>query len=258
MTDQVTHYRELLARHYSWMLGGDVEEVAAQDRLVLEGLGIRTPSGDSMAVDLGCGPGPQTLALADMGFTAVVGIDTSEELLTELAHHARSRPAVRTLNADLLTALPDVAPPGSVDVVVCMRDTLLHLPDHAAVDWLLANAASSLTDEGTLVLTYRDLTMPWEGLDRFLPVRSDADRIFMCVLDFDDPDTVTVNDLVYTRASEGWELNKSSYPKLRIAPDALVQRIEAAGLTLSHHEQQASGMWVTAASPSRANRNAAP
>ncbi len=26
------HYRNLLARHYSWMLGGDVEQLAGRDR----------------------------------------------------------------------------------------------------------------------------------------------------------------------------------------------------------------------------------
>lgn len=249
MTDQATHYRGLLARHYTWMLGGDVEEVAAQDRLALEELGIRAPGpyGNSIAVDLGCGPGPQTLALADMGFATVVGVDTSQELLTELAESARSRPAVRTLNADLLNALPEVAAPGSVDVVVCMRDTLLHLPDHQAVDRLLTSVAVSLADQGTLVLTYRDLTRQLEGVDRFLPVRSDPDRIMLCALDYNGPDTVTVIDLVYTRTSEGWDLHKGSYPKLRIAPDDLVARIEAAGLVPTHHDQLASGMWVTAA-----------
>lgn len=86
------------------MLGGDVEQVAARDRLTLEGLGIAAPgsSGNSVAVDLGYGPGPQTLALADMGFATVVGVDTSQELLAELAQHASSRPTVRTLRADLV------------------------------------------------------------------------------------------------------------------------------------------------------------
>ncbi len=246
--DQAAHYRELLARHYTWMLGGDIEQVAAQDRLVLEELiGTPAPADRAVAVDLGCGPGPQTLALADMGFASVVGVDTSEELLAELSEHAPLRPAVRTLHADLLEALPEVAASQPVDVVVCMRDTLLHLADHDAVDRLLARAAAALVAEGTLVLSYRDLTQALEGLERFLPVRSDPDRIMLCALDYDEPDRVTVNDLVYTRASQGWELRKSSYPKLRLAPDDLVERIEAAGLSVTHHAQQAGGMWQTAA-----------
>ncbi|MCP2237272.1 class I SAM-dependent methyltransferase [Prauserella halophila] len=241
------HYRDLLASHYSWMLGGDIEQVATQDRQLLEKLGLGAPSAASVAVDLGCGPGPQTLALADMGFGTVVGVDTSQELLDELAHLARSRPAVRTRHGDLLDALPEMAARGSVDVVVCMRDTLLHLSDLDAVDLLLTRVASSLATGGKLLLTYRDLTQELAGTDRFLPVRSDDERIMLCALDYDTPETVTVNDLVYTRTAEGWELHKSSYPKLRIAPDTLVQRIEAAGLTVTHHAPESNGMWSTVA-----------
>lgn len=247
--DVAAHYRGLLASHYSWMLGGDVEQVAAQDRRMLEKLGISALSEHGVAVDLGCGPGPQTIALADMGFGTVVGVDTSQELLDELAGHARSRSAVRTLHGDLLEALPEVAAPGSVAVVVCMRDTLLHLPDFDAVDLFLARVASSLAAEGSLVLTYRDLTQELAGTDRFLPVRSDSDRIMLCALDYGSPDSVTVNDLVYTRTAEGWQLHKSSYPKLRIDPDDLAQRIEAAGLSITHHVPDPSGMWSTVACP---------
>ncbi|WP_219632551.1 class I SAM-dependent methyltransferase [Haloechinothrix aidingensis] len=200
-----------------------------------------------MAVDLGCGPGPQTLALADMGFGTVVGGDTSQELLDELVHLAYSRSAVRTHHGDLLDVLPEIAGSGEVDVVVCMRDTLLHLPGMDAVDSFLSQVSASLAAGGTLVLTYRDLTRQLEGTDRFLPVRSDEDRIMLCALDYDSPETVTVNDLVYIRTSDGWHLHKSSYPKLRIAPDALVARIDAAGLTVTHHAPDSNGMWATVA-----------
>lgn len=245
--DAAAHYRELLAAHYSWMLGGDIEQVARRDREALEALGVPASRTDAVAVDLGCGPGPQTIALADLGFGTVVGVDTSQELLDELAEQARDRPAVHTLNRDLLDALPEVASPGTVDVVVCMRDTLLHLPDGAAVDRLLAGVASALAPAGTLVLTYRDLTQELEGTDRFLPVRSDSDRIMLCALDYTSTDTVTVNDLVYVRGPDGWQLHKSSYPKLRIAPHDLCRRIEATGLTVAHHERQTDGMWSTVA-----------
>lgn len=246
--DVAAHYRGLLASHYSWMLGGDIERVAAQDRQLFEKLELGATSVSGTAVDLGCGPGPQTLALADMGFGTVVGVDTSRELLDELADLAHARPAVRTHHGDLLDALPEMTTPGSVDVVVCMRDTLLHLPEPDAVDLLLTRVASALVAGGTLVLTYRDLTQQLAGTDRFLPVRSDDERIMLCALDYDSPETVTVNDLVHVRTGEGWQLHKSSYPKLRLAPEKLAQRIETAGLTVTHHAPESNGMWTTVAS----------
>ena len=214
MTTSAAHYENLLARHYTWMLGGDLEAAAGRERQVLEDLGVRA---GKVAVDLGCGPGPQTLALADMGFETVIGVDTSQELLDELAEHARSRPAVRALNMDLVQALPDVAEGEPADVVVCMRDTVLHLPDRDAVVELAGRVASSLAADGAFVLTYRDLTTPLQGLDRFMPVRSDSERIMLCALDYQDPEIVTVNDLVYTRGPGRLELHKSSYPKLRLS-----------------------------------------
>lgn len=245
--DAAAHYRDLLSAHYTWMLGGDIEYVAAQDRRLLESLGVCAPAENGVALDLGCGPGPQSLALADLGFGTVVGIDSSRELLDELARLAHARPGVRTVHGDVLEVLPEVAAPGSVDVVTCMRDTVLHLRDLDAVDLLLTRVGSALTAQGMFVLTYRDLTRRLEGTDRFLPVRSDSDRIMLCALEYDSPDVVTVNDLIYTRAAGEWQLHKSSYPKLRISPDTLVERIEVAGLTVTHHAQDAGGLWSTAA-----------
>ncbi len=55
MASAAAHYEKLLARHYTWMLGGDLEGTAARDREMLEGLGVRK---GALAVDLGCGHGP--------------------------------------------------------------------------------------------------------------------------------------------------------------------------------------------------------
>jgi len=247
MTGVQAHYANLLAEHYTWMLGGDVERVAAEDGALLKQIGVAAPRRpDAVAVDLGCGPGPQTLALADMGFSTVIAVDTSQELLDELTEHARSRPAVRPVNMDLLEALPGVASPGPLEAVVCMRDSVLCLPDHRDVTSLMERVAAALAANGAFMLTYRDLTEPLAGVDRFLPVRSDEDRIMLCALDY-APDTVTVSDLVYTRGDIGWELHKSSYQKLRLAPDWVAEQVAAAGLDVTHHSPLERGMWSTVA-----------
>jgi len=239
------HYDRLLADHYTWMLGGDLELAAARERKKFEDLGIRS---GALAVDLGCGPGPQTLALADLGFQTVIAVDMSQALLDELEAHSRTRPStIKTCRADLLDVLPGVLDGSPADVVVCMRDTLLHLPDRAAVADLFGQVAEALAPSASFVLTYRDLTQPLMGIDRMMPVRSDDERIMLCVLDFDAPETVSVNDLVYTRGPEGWELHKSSYPKLRLAPAWIQAQLAAAGLKIAVHEVGPGGMWTTLA-----------
>jgi hypothetical protein len=247
MTSVQEHYGNLLAEHYTWMLGGDLESVAAENRRLLEQLGVVGPSlPDAVAVDLGSGPGPQTLALAAMGFPTVIAVDTSQRLLDELTEHARPYPGVRAVNMDLLDAMPVVATTGPVEVVVCMTDTVLCLPDTNDIVSLAERVAAALTVNGSFVLTYRDLTERLEGVDRFLPVRSDEDRIMLCALDF-APERVTVSDLVYTLEEGGWVLDKSSYQKLRVAPDWLAEQLEAAGLAVAHHSPIGRGMWATAA-----------
>jgi len=151
------------------------------------------------------------------------------------------------VNTDLVHALPSVLDGRPADVIVCMRDTVLHLPDRDAVIELVGRVASALAAGGTFVLTYRDLTESVDGLDRFMPVRNDDERIMLCALDFHDTDVVTVNDLVYTRGRDGWELHKSSYPKLRLAPDWLRAQLTTAGLETAHHSLGARGMWSTIA-----------
>lgn len=242
------HYRDLLARHYTWMVGGDLEHAAVQDRELLETLGITTPArSGAVAVDLGCGPGAGSLALADLGFDSVLAVDTSQELLDELAEHTRSRPAIRALAMDLVTAAATVIEPSSADAIVCLRDTVLHLSGRDSVRELARACAAALHTGGVFALTYRDLTRLPAGLDRFMPVHSDPDRIMLCFLEEAAPETVTVNDLVYSRETTGWDLHKSSYRKLRLSPDWLRDQLTAAGLTVGHHRLGQGGMWATVA-----------
>src|SRR5262245_61447958 len=90
MTSSVhDHYECLLAEHYTRMFGDFGTKVAEQQAL-LEKLGIGRLEG-GQAVDLGCGSGFQSIALARLGFR-VVAIDFSARLLQELREHARGLP----------------------------------------------------------------------------------------------------------------------------------------------------------------------
>ncbi len=232
MSDAEDHYRNLLAHHYSWMFGVSFDEKVAEQRALLEPLLRDSPRG--LAGDLGCGPGYQSLALAQLGFSPVLALDTSAELLSELeaALRAHAHPNVQTYNADLLSIL-DYAQPATAAAVVCMGDTLTHLRSMEAVGQLLSAVATALAPGGLCVLTWRDLTHELTGTDRFIPVNADEDRVMTCFLEYVSPTTVQVHDLVYTRSPTrpaAWTLEKSSYPKLRLSPAQVAADLDAAGL----------------------------
>ncbi|MDT0266348.1 class I SAM-dependent methyltransferase [Streptomyces sp. DSM 44915] len=239
------HYDRLLAEHYTWMLGGHLPDLVAEQRALLAELGLDGAGdgdGDAggerrLAVDLGCGPGHTSLALAGLGYDRVLAVDLSRPLLAELAGYAAEVPAVRPVHADLRTALRELVGPGTADAVVCLGDTLTHLPTRGDVAALLNDVAGALTPDGTAVLAYRDLTVPLTGTDRFLPVRATEDRIMTCFLeypaDFEDY-TVVVHDLVHSRtgADDDWTLTTGSYRKLRLSHDWVLRQCRTAGLAV--------------------------
>ncbi len=237
MNSAADHYEFLLAEHYTWMFGVAPEEKAAEQRQLLERLGIGAAD---LAVDLGAGSGFQSLALADIGFKRVVAIDTSGKLLTELRTNRASRP-VETVHGDMLHVSEHIAP-ATADVIVCMGDTLPHLPARELVSALFESIHRALQPEGKLVLTFRDLSTAVHGLDRFIPLRSTPDKIMTCFLEY-GPEVVTVHDLIHVREGDTWRLAKSCYTKLRLSADEVRGRLARVGFKVLTHEN-ARGLTV--------------
>jgi SAM-dependent methyltransferase len=226
------HYERLLSQHYTWMFGVSfADRVREQKSFLSRTLApLHYTPEHALAVDLGCGPGFQTMALAELGFSPVVAIDTSSELLDELRSHVGDLP-VRIEKADLRD-LPAIVHTGQATVIVCMGDTLTHLPEKSDVSALFARVFDRLRNGGVFVITYRDLTKELFGTDRFIPVRSDENKILTCFLEFENQDSVMVHDLVYTRQDSGWSLGKSSYRKLRLGIDWVREELSRAGFDI--------------------------
>ncbi len=208
------HYATHLGRIYSWMLGG-LDSALAQADLDVEALGLR-PVARAQAVDLGAGFGMHAIALARRGYS-VVAIDSDAALLRELAEHAEHANglAIRTVVADLLdfrAHLDDAA-----DLILCMGDTLTHLPAPADVTALFAEVAAALSSGGQFACTFRDYSKELLAENRFIPVRSSADRTLTCFLEY-ARQSVTVHDIIHELDGTQWRLSVSSYQKLRLDP----------------------------------------
>jgi 2-polyprenyl-3-methyl-5-hydroxy-6-metoxy-1,4-benzoquinol methylase len=229
------HYEALLADVYAWSTSGVGDPFANADAwLTTTGL-----DGASTVLDLGAGFGAHSVAFARRG-KSVTAVDTSAVLLAQLsAHAAREGLEIRTHQAELVAFLRQ-SKETKWDTVLCLGDTLTHLPDRAAVSSLLVAGATALTKGGRLVLSYRDSTgFAATGTARFLMVRRDASRAMHCFLEVIDQDHLRVTDMVTEITGEGPVTRFSDYTKLRLSQAWVKQAAADAGLTVTlEHEQR--------------------
>jgi 2-polyprenyl-3-methyl-5-hydroxy-6-metoxy-1,4-benzoquinol methylase len=222
MSTVADHYARHLAPIYVWMAGG-AEAALEAGAAEIEALNLPLAAGAAVA-DLGAGFGMHTIPLARKG-ARVTAIDSSSELLRTLAELGRGLP-IRSVEADLLEFPSHMREAPST--ILCMGDTLTHLPTRGDVESLIRSAAVALAPAGTLVLTFRDYSVPLEGDQRFIPVRSDDHRILTCFLEY-EADAVVVHDILHQRTSQGWETRVSHYRKLRLAPEELAASLRSHG-----------------------------
>jgi len=225
MSNVSEHYENLLAEYYTWMFGNFNERVEV-NRSFFSTSGI-VPQKSGTAIDLGAGPGFQSIALAQLGFK-VLAVDLSQKLLDELKNSRGTLP-ITTVRDDMLNFTNHF--PSPVELCVCMGDTLTHLESFDRVTALFGRIYDALAWEGIFVTTFRDLSVELKGSDRFIPVRSDENTIFTCFLEYGSGH-VQVHDLVYARKGDTWEFRKSSYQKLRLSCEQVLEQLRATGFAI--------------------------
>lgn len=225
MTTVADHYKTHLAPVYLWMAGG-FDAAVSRGEAEIEAILPNLSSG-IIAVDLGSGFGMHAVPLARRG-CSVIAIDTSSLLLEELKGHAESLP-IRAVEDDLLSF------PSHLDLkanlILCMGDTLTHLPDRESVGKLFSLAAESLHSGGKFITTFRDYTSPLVGNGRFIPVKTDTDRILTCFLEY-ACDYVNVHDVLHERKGSAWQLRVSAYQKLRVSPEWVSETLQISGFSV--------------------------
>jgi hypothetical protein len=234
MTSVQEHYDRHLGPVYAWMAGG-IEPAFERGRAELDAIGAH-PSNGGVAVDLGAGFGMHSIPLARRGFD-VVAIDSSAVMLDELSRQAGALP-VRAIRDDLLSFPRHLST--KPELVLCMGDTLTHLPDEESVERLIATVSERLADGGRFVVTLRDYSEALTGDRRFIPVRSDENRIFVCFLEY-TASRVRVNDILHEREGSQWKMSVSSYDKLRVMPEWLDDLLRRNGFAVTR-DVNASGM----------------
>lgn len=219
------HYENLLGEIYGWMSG----DFNAAQTGFLEFLKENkiSPAETKIALDLGAGHGAQTAALLETGFE-VLAVDFNRQLLGELIENNQNE-KLTVFNQDIakVSELAAYRP----ELIVCWGDTLAHLESFSAIENFLGDCRSALAAGGRLLLSFRDYSRPLEGTARFIPVKSDERRIMICFLEY-TPEKVIVTDIVHEKTGAGWEQKISSYEKVRLTPDWVLEKLKGAGFQI--------------------------
>jgi SAM-dependent methyltransferase len=223
------HYDKHLGEFYSWMVG-DFETRQQEHELFLWEQKI-DPLSTKVAIDLGAGHGIQSVSLAKLGFK-VKAIDFNRQLLAELKRNSKGL-AIEIIEDDI-SALNKYIDP-QPELIICWGDTITHLDSNKQIEQLLADCCKALTKNGKLILSFRDYSEELTGNDRFIPVKSDANRILTCFLEY-HADHITVTDLLYEKDGTGWKQKVSSYNKVRVSTSSIKNHLAQNGMKIIFDE----------------------
>lgn len=82
------------------------------------------------------------------------------------------------------------------------------------------------------MISLRDYSTPLFGSQRFIPVRSDEERLLTCFLEY-EATSVLVHDIVQERTATGWTTRVSQYRKLRLSIGHLITQLETSGFVVT-------------------------
>jgi 2-polyprenyl-3-methyl-5-hydroxy-6-metoxy-1,4-benzoquinol methylase len=218
------HYDNHLANFYEWM-AGDFETKQKEQQDFFERNGIK-PLQNKIAIDLGSGHGLQSIALARLDFK-VTAVDFSRLLLENLFIRGKEF-GIQVLERDLLS---EENFKKQAEIIVCMGDTIAHLESVDQIRLLLERCFNCLLNNGKLVLSFRDYGTELVDTQRFIPVKSNSNKILTCFLEY-SPDKVKVTDLLHEQSNGQWIQKVSSYFKIRITNRMIEKLVLDAGFKI--------------------------
>nr|NQU93164.1 methyltransferase domain-containing protein [Bacteroidota bacterium] len=219
------HYDNHLGNFYSWYTG-DFDKNRDSFKAFCIDSDIK-PNDSRCAIDLGAGNGIQTIALTDLGFK-VKAIDFNKQLIDELKSKIGNLPIEVFIDDIKNVGIYSTPKP---ELIVCCGDTLTHLDSFAEVEKLIMDSFDILIPNGRLILTFRDYSTELTDTNRFIPVKSDSQRILTCFIEY-FADKLRVTDLLHEFENDKWIQKASSYYKTRISRDLVLGYLIASGFKI--------------------------
>lgn len=124
-------------------------------------------------LDVGCATGQHTRALMHLGLS-MTGIDISEVMIAQAQQFSSKNLIFKVLD---MTQLHQAFPPQSFDVITCLGNTLVHIPQ-AQVEQVIDDFYTLLKPHGLLVLQIVNYDMIFNHHQQKLPCIETEDFIF--------------------------------------------------------------------------------
>lgn len=224
------HYDEHLGNFYSWMLG-DFDPKKTEFLEFCKKQKLQPTILPAHAIDLGAGSGIQSVPLAELGYQ-VTAIDFNKQLIDELEANKKDLP-IEVVNDDIRN-LKNYVRENTV-LILCCGDTVSHLASVDEITQLLHDAYTSLGKEGKILLSFRDYSFELTDTSRFIPVKSDPERILTCFLEYLD-NKVWVTDILHEKVENAWQQKISSYEKVRISKQVIQDILLKLNFTIEYSE----------------------
>jgi glycine/sarcosine N-methyltransferase len=189
-------------------------------------------AGARRVLDVACGTGWHTISLSQRGYE-VVGADIS----TRMIEHARENAAregapVRFVQAGFGQLAGQVDK--GFDGLICMGNSLPHVPDAEALRETLVDFAAVLRAGGVLITQQRNFDQVWSEHQRFMPLQTrdegNKEWLFFRFYDFGE-ETIIFNMVTLKREGREWEYQVQATELWPILQDHLVEQLEAIGFS---------------------------
>jgi len=187
-------------------------------------------AGAQRVLDVACGTGHHSLALADAGYD-VTGVDLSTHMIERARENARRRGVAARFEVagfgELAGKLGE-----KYDALLCLGNSLPHALTADALREALADFRAVLRPAGILILQNRNFDQVLPTRDRFMPpqshVEGDREWLFVRFYDFHD-ETITFNMMTLRREPAGWGSSVESTELRPIVQAELEEALPAAG-----------------------------
>lgn len=170
-----------LAPTYDGMV--DIERRVARAGRLVQALRQRFAPMPPRGIDLGCGTGAYTCALAAAGYTAA-GLDIAADMLVQARANTRRLGLQATYACGTLEDLPAPFEPGQAGLVLCLGNTLPHLVEPGALQRACRGLAALLDRRGLAVIQVLNYDRILERRERIVSVDRDEHAAFVRFYDF--------------------------------------------------------------------------